>query len=379
MKLRTLLLTVVILAALSVAAYFATRQPAAVATDSRVGQPLVSRATVEQAAKFRLTDQGKTVTLTRQSDGTWHVATYHDLPAEFGKLATFIDALTEAKLDRLVTSSPERIARLDFKDTTIALLTADDKPLWRITLGKTPDTGSGRFLRFGTENKAFLTNASLWLDPEPKNWAATELLALKADTIAKVEIPFPDAPAPLTFTRAKPEEPWTSSATPAGEQVSAAKLASVISTAGSLRFSDTSDLTDPAVAAARAHARTIKLTTFDGKTFAVTFARKPEEKKIKPPVPDAKTVALGSSAAPAPHDAKPAASVGPEFETIPAGPVFVAIAAGDPAAPVNALMQKRAYQISDYFYTALPGKPADLFEPAPKPEPTKPAAPASKP
>lgn len=368
MKLKSLVLTVVILAILSVAAYYATRPAPAAVADARVGQPLVSRTTVEQAAKFRLTDQGKTVTLTRQADGTWHVATYHDLPAEFGKLATFIDALTEAKLDRLVTTSPERIARLEFKDTTVALLTADDKPLWQITLGKTPDTGSGRFVRFGTEPKAFLTTASLWLDPESRNWAATELLALKADTIAKVEIPFPDAPAPLAFTRAKPGDVWTSSATPAGEQVSAAKLASVISTAGSLRFSDTSDLTDPAVAAARAHARTIRLTTFDGKTYAVTFARKPEEKKIKPPAPDAKA-ALGTSADLAQKDAKPA-PVGPEFETIPAGPVFVSIASSDAAAPVNALMQKRAYQIPDYSYTALPEKSADLFEPA-KPAPAK--------
>lgn len=375
MKLRTLLLTVVILAVLSVAAYYATRQPAVPAADPRVGQPLVSRATVEQAAKFRLTDRGKTVTLVRQSDGTWRVASYHDLPADFGKLSTFIGTLADAKLDRLVTSSPERIARLEFKDTTLSLLSPDDKPLWTVTLGKTPDTGSGRFIRFGTEPKAFLTSASLWLDPESKNWASAEILALKPDTIAKVEIPFADSPAPLTFTRAKPDAPWTSSATPAGQEVSAAKLGSILSATDNLRFTETSDLTDPAVATAKAHARTITLTTFDGKSYAVTFARKPEEKKLKPPAPDAKAgpAALGTSADLTKKDAKPAAPVGPEFTTIPAGPVFVSVTASDPAAPVNALMRQRAYQISDYFYTSLPGKPADLFEPA------KPATPEKKP
>lgn len=371
MKLRTLLLTVVILAVLSGAAYYFTRPAPAVATDARVGQPLVSRATVEQAAKFRITDQGKTVTLTRQPDGTWRVATYHDLPAEFGKLSTFIDALSEAKLDRLVTSSPERIARLDFKDTTVSLLDGSDHTLWSITIGKTPDTGSGRFIRFGTERKAFLTNASLWLDPESRNWANPELLAVKADTVAKIEIPFAGSTAPLTFTRAKKEDVWTSSATPAGEQVNAAKLASLLGTVGNLRWSETSAPTDAAVTAAQAHARTITLTTFDGKTVAVTFARKPEEKKLKPPAPDAKTgpAALGTSADLAKKDAKPAAPLTPEFDTIPAGPVFVSIADSNAAAPINALMHQRAFQLPEYTFTALPEKSADLFEPA-KPAPT---------
>jgi hypothetical protein len=36
---------------------------------------------------------------------------------------------------------------------------------------------------------------------------------------------------------------------------------------------------------------------------------------------------------------------------------------------VNAAMQKRAYQISDYTFTGLPQKADELFEPAPPPAP----------
>src|SRR5205814_19839 len=71
-------------------------------------------------------------------------------------------------------------------------------------------------------------------------------------------------------------------------------------------------------------------------------------------------------------DDKPLA---PEFETIPAGPVYVFITHSDASAPVNALMQKRAFQISDYTFTGLPQKSDELFEPAPPAPAPAPAAP----
>ena len=76
--------------------------------------------------------------------------------------------------------------------------------------------------------------------------------------------------------------------------------------------------------------------------------------------------------APEKKDDKPLA---PEFETVPAGPVFVSVAHSDGAtAPVNAMMQKRAFQISDYTFTGLPQKAEEMFEPAPPPPPPAPPA-----
>ena len=376
MKLRTIVLTIAVLAALSAVAFFATRTAAPPPADTRVGQPLVDRALVEKAAKLRFSDQGKTVTLVRQPDATWRVATYYDFPADFSKLTTFIGSLTDAKLDRLVTSSPDRIARLEFKDTKIDLLDATDKELWTVTLGKAPDTGGGRFVRFGSEQKAFLTNLSAYLDTESKNWASTELLALKPDDIAKIEIPFSEG-GPVTFSRAKKEDPWTSDKTPAGQQVKADKINSVLNSVGTVRFSDTNELADANAIAAKANERLFKLETFDKKIIKVALGRKPEEKKLKPAAPnaDGKTglASLGTAADLLKKDAdgkpaEPAKPLMPEFETIPAGPVFVNISHGDgAAAPVNTLMEKRAFQIADYTFTALPQKTDELFEPAPPP------------
>ena len=385
MKLKSIVRTIAILAALSAVAFFATRPTPAPVADTRIGQPLADRAIVEKATTLRLNDQGKTVTLVRQADATWKVASYHDFPADFSKLATFIGSLTDAKLERLVTSSPARIALLEFKDTKIELLDATDKELWTVTLGKNPDTGSGRYVRYGAEAKAFLASLSAYLDTESKNWANTELLALKVDDVAKIEIPFVAAnasePTSLTLSRATKDAPWTAEKTPDGQKLKADKIAAVLSSLSSIRFSETNDLTDANAVAAKATERLFKIETFDKKVLKIALGRKPEEKKLKPITPPAEgqsaLAALGTAADMLKKDAdgkpaEPAKPIAPEFETIPAGPVFVNIASSDASASVNALMQKRAFQISDYTFTSLPQKSDELFEPAPVAAPAKP-------
>lgn len=386
MKLKTLVVTVLVLAALSLGVYIARRPEAPKSADARLNQSLVDRALVEKAQKLRISDAGKSVDLARQSDGTWRVVSYYDLPADFNKLSTFVGSLTDAKVQRLVTSSADRIARLEFKDTKIELLDASDKPLLTVVLGKNADVGGGRYVRYGDEQKAYLTNLSAFLDADSKNWANAEILNLKADDIAKVEIPFAEG-SPITVSRAKKEDSWVSDKTPANHHVKADKVSTVLSSIGTVRFSETTPTDDPAVAPAKANLRTFKLTTFDNKTVTVAMGRKPEEKKLKPVTSSdgkAGPAALGSVADlakkaekkegdPASGDEKP---LGPEFETVPAGPVYVFATHSDASAPVNTVMQKRAYQVSEFTFTGLPQKPEELFEPTPA-APTTSSAPSS--
>jgi hypothetical protein len=395
MKLKTLIVSIVVLAALAVVITIARRPAPPASADARINQSLVDRATVEKAAKLRLSDAGKTVEVT-QANGAWRVPSYYDMPADFSKLSAFIGNLTDAKLQRLVTERPDRMARLEFKDTKVELLDSADKPVWSITLGKNAETGGGRYVRFGDEKKAYLANLSAWLDTESKNWANPELLNIKPDDVAKVEIPFAEG-GPVVTSRAKKEDAWTADKTPENQKVKADKITSVLNTIGNIRFSDTSNPDDANVVAAKANLRTFKLTTFDNKTVTIALGRKPEEKKLKPPTAttDGKSgpAALGSVAdltkkEEKKDDAKPGEEkkddkpLAPEFETIPAGPVYVFITHSDAAAPVNALMQKRAFQISDYTFTGLPQKIEELFEaapPAPAPAPAAPATSATPP
>lgn len=393
MKLRTLLITVGVLAALSLVAFFLRRPPAPQKADARIGQSLVDSATIEKAAKLRVSDQGKSVLLSRAGDGKWHVNTYYDLPADFSKLSRFTGDLVDAKIDRLVTSNPERISRLEFKETKLELLDTADKPLWAVTLGKNADSG-GRFVRFGDEQKAYLANLQAWIDADSKNWADAQLIDTKPDDVAKIEIPVADG-APVVLTRAKKEDAWAVAELDANHKLKADKASSVLSSLTGLRFSETVDPTDPGVAIAKQHLRTFKLTRFDGRTITIAIGRKPEEKKLKPPAAaaDGKSgpAALGSVADLAkdksgeknggeekkPEDKKPLA---PEYETIPAGPVFVFVTDSDANAPINTEMQKRAFQVADYAITSLPQNRTDLIEPTSTPPASTPAsAPANPP
>jgi hypothetical protein len=379
MKLRPLLVSVAVLAVLSAVVYFMNRPAPPASSDPRIDQSMLASAAIEKTARVHLTDRGKSVDLIRQSDGTWQVKNYYDLPADVGKLSTFLGSFTDAKLQRAITN-PDRVAHLELKDSTVKLDDASGTELWSVTLGKNADAG-GRFVRFGTEPKAYLANVNAWLDADPKNWARSELLNLKSEDVAKLEITFADG-SPVTVSREKKDSPWTATATPAGKKLDTGKVDSLAEQLATIRFSDTSDPADPSVTAARQHERTLKLTTFGGQTYTIALGRKPEEKKPKPPAPaDAagETKAAAATGAPPSALAKSGASAKtaesakpaePEFETIPAGPVYAFVASSDAKAPINALMQKRAFEISDYVFTELPQKPADLFEPVPAPQPS---------
>ena len=350
--------------------------------------------------------------LSRQSDGKWLDSSYYDLPVDFGKLSRFTDDLASAKVQRLVTRNPEVLARLDFKDTTIALLDATGKNLRTLTLGKEADSG-GRFVKFDDDAKGYLANLTTFLDADAKNWADSLLIDLKPDDIAAMSVGFGDG-EPVVATRAKKDGAWTAGKAPAGQRVDGEKITSLLSSFTSLRFQDTSGLDDPNVEAARQHSRTIKLTTFDHKTITIQLGRKPEEKKPeerketgerkpdtgKPatgPMQNPPSETQNPAASPAKPEEKPGNSASPagaasasnpepnlsavapaKAETqnpepsvapavaapaaAPAGPVYAFITSSDPAAPVNALMKKRAFQVYDWNYTSLPQKPDELFE-----------------
>lgn len=350
MKLKPLVVIVIVLAAFSAAAHFLTRPSGSPSADPRVGQPVMDRAMIEQAAQLRLTGNGTTVLLVKQPDASWQVASYYDLPVDFDSLSRLVGDLTNSRIQRFVTASPERLARLEFTDRKITLLDASGHELWSLAAGKNAD-GGGFFVSFGAEQKAYLARPDVWFDTVAKNWADTTLLNLKASDIAKIEIGFETAPT-LVVSCARPSDPFTAATTPPGQQLATDKIDTLLGQFTNLRFSDTADPTDPNVIAAKQHTRTLKFTTFDGKTYTITLGRKPA------------TTAQATESE--------ISNLKPQINR-PAGPVYAFITCSNPSAPVNVLMQKRACQISDYIFANLPEKPGDLFGPA-----VQAAAPAAK-
>jgi hypothetical protein len=282
------------------------------------------------------------------------VSSYFDMPADFEKISRLAQDLNEAKVDRFVTDNPDRIAHLEFKDSRIALTDVAGKEIWSVTLGKTPDSGNGRFIRFDAEPKAFFSGMHVWLDTDAKGWADAQLVSVKPEDVASVALPVGDAG--VTFSRAKKDAPWTANGGPAGRKPIAEKVASALTALTGLRFTETVDRSDAAAAEAAKYLRTYTLTTFDGTTVSIALGRKPEVKKLKPPVADTTPIATGADGKP---DMKP---IAPEYDTTPAGPVFAVVSSSNTQAAVNDLMKRRSFEVDDYAFTGLPQKADDLFE-----------------
>jgi hypothetical protein len=401
MKLRTIALAVAVLGALALVVTFVNRPPTAAAVaDARLGQPVLARATADQTAALRLSADGKTVELKKSPTGQWLVASYHDFPADLDKLSRFVRSLADTKVESFISAAPATVARLGFKDTSVRLLDPAGQTLLDLELGKPADNRPGRYFRLAGDARAYLAPFESFLDTEPKNWADTTLLALTPDDIAKVELTLPVPPAaagsvPILLVaesvvaeRASKDTPFVAPG-PGGRPLKPGVITALLGNLASLRFTDTAEPDAPLALAAKATTRTVKLTTFGGKTATIALGRKPEEKKPKPaaaaPAPAASEISnppspISSPASPAdkpasPGDA-PAQPAEPEIETIPAGPVFAFVTHADADAPVNALMARRAFEVGEYLFTSLPQSADDLFERPATPPPSAPSVPA---
>jgi hypothetical protein len=356
MKLRPLLLSIAVLVPVAGAVWWFQRPaPATQNTDARIGQRVADPAVLAGATKVRIKASGKTLELSRAdaSATRWTLAASASgpvLPADSARLSRLAADLVSPKIERLVTSNPTRIATLGLDDSALTFLDAGGKSLLALDLGKDAD-GGGRFLRYGTEAKAYLARLNTFLDADATSWRDTTLVsALEPEDVASVTFTLPDNPSQVVVSRADAKSPWTSPAAPAGHQVKASTLTSQLTNLTGLRYTAFAPVFDPAVVAARILTRDVTLTTFDGRTVKISLGRAPEPPKpAKPATPPA------DGATPPPEP--PA----------PPRPVYVEITDSKPDATLAAAAKTHAFEIGDWIHTALPAKAADLFEPVPTP------------
>ncbi len=359
MRLRPLLLSIAILAPVSAAVWWLGRPAPAPTADPRVGRRVADPATLASAARVTLKSGGKTLELARGEGDRWTLAGDPVLPADASRLARITGELVTPKVDRLVTARADKLAAYDLESTGLVYADSAGKPLLDLDLGKTLE-GGARIFRYGDETKAYAARLDVFLDTEASAWRDTALVSgIQAADIASVAIGFPENPAPVVLSRLKAEDPWTSPATPAGQQVRASTLSTQVGNLTGLRYTNVAPNLDPGVVAARVFPREVTLTTFSGRTVKIGFARAPEPPA--PPKPETKD----GETAPTPP---PAA----------ARPVYVEVIDSKPDSVLAAAGKTHAFEVADWVFTALPAKPEDIFEPVPTPPAATPASAASE-
>lgn len=352
MKLKTLSIVAAVLAVASIATWLFKHRDTSKEADPRVGATLLDADTVAKIARIHFKTGGKEITLINQdpAGSTWVVSEYYDLPVDFSKLTKLITDLREAKVLRFVSAKSERMARMEFGDTEITLFDKDGKTIWNVDLGKST-TGGGRFIKFGKEEKAYLTGLSTWLDSTAKSWANASLVDVKPEEVTGIEVGF-ESGEPLKLTRENATAKWTGPTLAEGERVKESAITSMLNSLTGLRFTDTTGTDSEDAVAARAHGRTFKLTTTDGRTLTLLLGRKP----APPPPPPPPEPAEGEEKPKTPPAPKP-------------GPVFAFITSSRSTDPINELMNKRAFQIAEWTFTGLPADRDALVNAAPPPPP----------
>jgi hypothetical protein len=357
MKLRPLFITIAVLVPVAGAVWsFQRPTPASQETDVRIGERVADPSVITGATKVRIKAAGKSLELSRaDSNATrWTVAAASVgdpvLPADSSRLARLAADLVAPKIERLVSSNPARVSTLGLDDTALTFLDASGKTLLALDLGKDAD-GGGRFLRYGTEAKAYLARLTPSLDADAAGWRDTALISnLKPEDIGSVSFTLPSNPTTVVVSRPDAKSPWTSTATPAGQQVNSATIANQLTNFTGLRYTAFAPVFDPGVIAARILTRDVTLSTFDGRTIRIQLGRAPEPPKpAKPATP--------------PTEGTPP----PPEPPAPPRPVYVEVTASRPDAILAAAAKTHAFEVGDWIHTALPTKSDDLFEPVPAP------------
>lgn len=350
MNLKTLALAVGVLGAAAVTVHFVTRPEAPAPADTRLGQPVLTPAVADKASGLRVRQGSASVELRKRADGTWTVASYHDLDADFSRLAQLTESLANAKWLRYVTSSPERLKRMDLGSTQVEFLDDKGSAYWTLQVGKDFE-GGGRFARLGDETKAFVASLSLWVDTDSKNWADSALLKTKPEEVKELKVSFAEG-ADLVLTRESPDKDFKTAALPEGRVLKKSQVTSAVSSLANIRFSQTYAPDEPKMIEASAHSRTFSLTTFAGETLTLTLAQAP------------------ATPAPSPVPAAPGATPTPPPPPAPENPVFVKVQSSRPDSPLAAAMSKRAFEVYAYLLSNLPKTRDAWFEAAPTPSPS---------
>ena len=334
MNLKTLSLSVLILAILSGIVAWLNRPVVATDSDPRVGHSLLADIAANETDSLTLTRDGESVELQRDDAQNWRIKSYHDLPADESKLRRLVQELADANIVRVVTRNPERAARLELGESVVTFASGDSSST--LTFGKNAQRG-GRYLKLDEADDApvYLTAATTYLDTTAKNWADAKLTTFEASDIKQLEIDFA-AGEQITVTRDDAE-----TASPESEDV----------------------------VAATAHQSTFNLTTFDDETITVAIGRKPEQTIIKEESANPVDAVADLTAAPklGPSDAEDALE--DMTETIPAGPVYVSVNGPSARTPLAEAQSNLALQIAEYIFTGLPADRAGLLENAPPPAP----------
>ncbi len=224
MRLKTLALVSLVLAAAAGTAWLLDWHERNRASRGMLGQPLVPGDNLDLAGVVLIESHRGQVTLRRTRRG-WVVEEQDGFAADAVKLRRFLLHLTEVRIAQRVAASPDRLADLGLLQkvenewrfeqgrtarvlSLIHGLEFHHKLIHRVLIGN-EHPGGGTYVRFPVSNTVYLVAGDLGLDTDPRDWIRKAVFApeFRPRDVRAVALRRDGGPA-QRWRRASPQAAW---------------------------------------------------------------------------------------------------------------------------------------------------------------------------
>ncbi len=276
MKPRTLLIT---LLALGIIAWLAVTLSNRNLTPpaSIVGQALLSNQTLVATNTIEIKDSTEPQPLILQLDtqaNLWRINSYHNAPANLTRIAKLTDDLQGSKIQREVTSNPDRFPRLGLGERTITFRDDQNKTIYNLQLGKTSE-GGGLFAKRENDSAAVEIHPQIFFSARPDEWLARDLFQFKPEDITALTVELPDGSKSI-YQRG-PEKQWqlVEPTPPEGKTINTEIPQRILQLLLTTSFFQHHIRGDTEAIPAYENSREITFSLSDGETFSLRIGRRP--------------------------------------------------------------------------------------------------------
>ena len=321
MRNKTLLIATLVLGLVAFAVVRLSRETAETAP---AATPLVDPAVFGSLKSLTIKSGPRTVTVVKNGEA-WTVSERFGLPADVeNRLLPLIRGLQKARQHGQLTANPKRLEKLGLTESSVTLATTDGRSVV-VEFGKPTEDGLGSSARLAGQAFAIRTDFSAHLEGDAASWVDLTLFSAKPADIKTIALDWKDGRVELS--RKSAGAPF--------EGLDAAALEEIVATLATFRAAEAL-AKDDADAAKAPRSVEAKLTTFDGATVTLAFA------KLAGTKPD------------------------------DAGKLFVRVTHSDPKHPANAADKLAVFTVPSWLSEQLPASFADFKKAG---QPTAPAAP----
>ena len=259
MKLKTFAILLITFCILLAVVLLTSHQKKTTEHQAGMGAKLFTSLAAGDIAAITITSPQATARL-KQTPNGWIVENRFDYPADFSKVAELVQKLSNAKVGRTFTASPEIQARLslyppeqqempaDQKGTRIVLADKDAKKLADLIIGKQREESSGAgagtyYVLRPSESRVYLIDQNFrFLEKKPAGWLNNKPIDLNPKRIQKV-VCFDTRKNRTIYTLQRPSEDREPvlSDLPAGKKMAKFKADQVFEALTSLTVEDVAD------------------------------------------------------------------------------------------------------------------------------------------